>query len=156
MFLGIDWTNVNWGDVAKLLAISAVLTVVVMSAIKFLPFIPSARKRVFYFFALLVIWTPVGLITPGVAYGEWVPEQGFDKLPGAGYLPEGIDSLSRLWKAPLQFYQFPWIGQTASVSEQAPGYIVSAALGVIVVIGATWLLGKLLARREASETGSEN
>jgi cobalt/nickel transport protein len=90
----------------------------------------------------------VGLITPGVAYGEWVPEQGFEILPGAGYLPEGLDRLSRLWKAPLQFYQFPWVGQTASVSQQAPGYIVSALLGVLIVVGVTWLLGRWLARRE--------
>ncbi len=151
MFLGFDWTQVNWADVIRLLALSAALTVLVLAAIKFLPVVPAARKKLLYFFAVLVIWTPVGLITPGVAYGEWVPEQGFSQLPGAGYLPEGIDRLSRLWKAPLQFDQLPWVNQTAPVSEQAPGYILSAVLGVLIVGGATWLLGKWLARREGSE-----
>ncbi len=151
MFLGFNWTQVNWADVGRLFALSAGLSLLVLAAIKFLPVIPAARKRLAYFFAVLVIWTPIGLITPGVAYGEWVPEQGFSQLPGVGYLPEGIDSLSRLWKAPLQFYQLPWISQTASVSEQAPGYILSAVLGVLIVGGATWVLGKWLARREGSE-----
>lgn len=156
MFLGINWTQVDWIDVAKLISISAALTVVVLAVIRFLPIIPTARKKLFYFFALLVIWTPVGLITPGVAYGEWIPEQGFNILPGAGYLPQGIDTLSRLWKAPLQFYQLPWVSQTAPVSQQAPGYMISGALGVLIVIGATWLLGKWLARREQSGTGTNH
>ncbi|MCL4396014.1 MAG: hypothetical protein M1482_14630 [Chloroflexi bacterium] len=151
MFLGIDWTHVNWIDVASLLGLSTALTVVVLGAIRLLPIVPTARKKLFYLFAVLIIWAPVGLITPGVAYGEWVPEQGFDKLPGAGYLPQGVDQLSRLWKAPFQFYQLPWVSQTAPVSQQAPGYIVSAALGVGIVVGVTWLLGKWLARREGSD-----
>lgn len=150
MFLGINWARIDWIDVTKLLGISAALTMIALVAIKFLPIIPAARKKLFYFFALLVIWAPVGLITPGVAYGEWLPEQGFNVLPGAGYLPQGIDTLSRLWKAPLQFYQLPWVSQTAPVSQQAPGYILSAGVGVALVIGATWLLGKWLARREQS------
>ena len=150
MFLGIDWTHVDWVDVARLLAISAVLTLAVLAAIKYLPIIPAARKKLFYFFALLIVWTPVGLITPGVAYGEWLPGQGFNTLPGAGYLPAGIDKLSRLWKAPFQFYQLPWVSQTAPVSQQTPGYILSALVGVLLVIGLTWLLGKWLARREQS------
>lgn len=156
MFPGIDWTQVDWIDVAKLLSISAALTVIVLAAIRILPMIPAARKKMFYLFALLLIWTPVGLVTPGVAYGEWIPEQGFDKLPGVGYLPQGVDELSRLWKAPLQFYQLPWVSQTAPVSQQAPGYIFSGAVGVLVVIGATWLLGKLLARREQSDTSANH
>lgn len=156
MFLGIDWARVDWIDVTKLIGISAALTIVALAAIRFLPIIPSARKKLFYFFALLIVWAPVGLITPGVAYGEWLPEQGFNQLPGAGYLPRGIDTLSRLWKAPLQFYQFPWVSQTAPVSQQALGYIISAALGVACVIGVTWLLGKWLARREQSDEKAGN
>ncbi len=157
MFLGIDWMQVNWGDVARLLALSAGLSLAVLIALKLLPLVPAARKRILYLFALLIIWTPVGLITPGVAYGEWVPEQGFDKLPGAGYLPQGIDTLSRLWKAPLQFYQFPWVSQAAPVSQQAPGYIASALVGIVVVGGVSWLLGRWLVGREnrAAEQSGE-
>ncbi len=156
MFLGINWALVDWTDVLKLLAISAALSTVLLAAIRFLRVIPAARKKLFYFFALLVVWTPVGLITPGVAYGEWIPEQGFNTLPGAGYLPQGIDTLSRLWKAPFQFYQLPGVSQTAPVSQQAPGYILSAAVGVVLVAGATWLLGKWLAAREKSNAKAEN
>lgn len=152
MFLGFDWTQVDWVDVAKLLALSVGLTVLLFAAIKFLPFVAAGRKTLFYFFAVLIVWTPAGLITPGVAYGEWVPEQGFDKLPGAGYLPEGLDSLSRLWKAPFQFYQFPWTSQTAPVSQQALGYVVSALIGVLIVVAATWALGRWLAKRENTES----
>ena len=156
MSLGIDWTQVNWEDVAKLLTASAAVSLVALAAIKFMPFIPAARKKLFYFFTLLVIWTPIGLITPGVAYGEWVPEQGFDRLPGAGYLPEGLARLSGLWRAPLQAYQVPGVSQSAPVSAQAPGYVLSAAVGVVAVAGVTWLLGKWLARHEQSGAKAGN
>lgn len=152
MFLGIDWTQVDWTDVAKLLAVSAALTVVVLAAIKFLPIIPAARKKLFYFFAVLVIWAPAGLITPGVAYGEW----SSDSLPGIGYSPQGLASLSGLWRAPLADYQLPWIGDSASLSQQAPGYIFSGVVGVLFISGATWLLGKWLARREQSNEKAGN
>ena len=151
MFLGMDWTQVDWGNVAIMLAISVVLSVIVVAAIKFLPIIPAARKKVFYFFALLIVWTPVGLITPGTAYGEWT-----DQLPGIAYLPQGIDTLSKIWKAPLGDYQFPWVGDTASLSQQAPGYIASAVIGVLLVGGASWLLGRWLAQREQSQAKAGN
>jgi cobalt/nickel transport protein len=143
---------VNWADVGKLLAVSAALTVVVLAAIKFLPIIPAARKKLLYFFAVLVIWTPVGLITPGVAYGEW----SSDSLPGIGYSPQGLARLGGLWQAPFAGYQLPWVSGSASLSEQAPGYIFSGVMGMLLIFGATWLLGRWLARREQSNARTDN
>src|SRR5690242_13426461 len=121
MLLGIDWSQVDWGDVLRLLGISLALTLAALAAIRFLPFIPAARRRLFYLFALLIIWTPVGLITPGVAYGEWLPQPGDTALPGTTYIPQGIARLSSLWQAPLAGYQVPGVGQAAPVLQQAPG-----------------------------------
>src|SRR5713226_757716 len=70
-----------------------------------------------------------------------------DGMPGsmtrrrwAGYLPSGVESLSRTYHPLLPFYQFPWVGQTAPISQQAVGYMVSGFIG----IGAVMLLGWLL------------
>jgi cobalt/nickel transport system permease protein len=95
----------------------------------------------------LALWTPVGLITPGVAYGEYLPAQGFTTLPGAGYLPTGVESLSRAHHPLLPFYQFPWVSQTAPISQQAVGYVLSGFLGIGAVMLLGWLLYAVVRRR---------
>ncbi|MEW5721255.1 MAG: cobalt transporter CbiM, partial [Chloroflexota bacterium] len=54
--------------------------------------------------ALLAL-TPIGLLAPGTAWGEW----GRDELEqlGLGYIPAGFDQWSSLWSAPLPDYDLP-------------------------------------------------
>jgi hypothetical protein len=98
------------------------------------------RARLFLWFLLgaTIILSPIGLFATSPAWGEWGGEELKDSL---GFVPEGLDRLSTLWKAPLSEYGVP--GVDANV-----GYVLSALIGVILVVAVTWLLGKALARRQ--------
>ena len=89
--------------------------------------------------AVLAILTPAGLIIPeyfkaGSAWGEWGSDE-IKKL--VGYLPKGLEKLSDIWAAAIPDYG------TSKIS-----YIASAILGIIVVMGLTFLLGKFLGKKE--------
>jgi cobalt/nickel transport protein len=89
--------------------------------------------------AVLVILTPMGLIIPkyfkaGAAWGEWRSDE-IKKL--IGYVPKGLEKLSDIWAAAIPGYG------TSKIS-----YIVSAILGIIIIMWLTFLLGKFLDKKE--------
>ncbi|OGW78399.1 MAG: hypothetical protein A3I73_03665 [Omnitrophica bacterium RIFCSPLOWO2_02_FULL_45_16] len=96
-------------------------------------------NKLWLFIAVLIILTPIGLILPahfksGAAWGEW----GLDELRKLiGYMPEGIEKFSRLWSAPIPNY-----------GSSGISYIISAALGIFIVITSVFLIGKFLSRKE--------
>ena len=93
--------------------------------------------------AALVILTPLGLIASGTAFGEWDLEELKEKI---GYVPSGLGGLSHVWNAPLRDYGIPaWGGTTAGT---AVGYVISAAVGVLICAGVAYALGKLAARKD--------
>jgi len=87
---------------------------------------------------VLAILTPLGLLASGTAWGEWGADEFSEML---GYVPQGLERLSEIWKAPLPDYTVPGLGDV-------PAYILSAVVGMGLVILVTWGLGRLLARRE--------
>jgi hypothetical protein len=103
--------------------------------------------------AILVVLTPLGLILPGVfgtetAWGEWSTEE-VHKL--VGFVPSKMAHLSQLWKAPLPDYALQ--GQeNARLPALGGSYLLSAVVGVAVVALVTILLGRVLARRDKSDT----
>lgn len=86
----------------------------------------------------LVILTPMGLLAPGTAWGEWGREE-LEQL-GLGYIPAGFDQWSNLWGAPLPDYDIP------ALNNPTIAYIISAVFGAAVVILAILALGWLLTR----------
>jgi len=99
----------------------------------------SVRLRTLWFaLGVLVVATPLGLLAPGTAWGEW----GADELTrmGLSFIPEGLARLSSLWGAPLRDYDLPALGN-ASLA-----YVLSALLGVAVIAIIFWLFGMLLLR----------
>ncbi|MBE0699922.1 MAG: cobalt transporter CbiM [Anaerolineaceae bacterium] len=88
---------------------------------------------------VLIIISPVGLLAPGTAWGEW----GTEELSSMGlaFIPQGMEKLSTLWGAPLADYDLPGLGNANM------GYILSAAVGILVVLVVVWLFGTLLTRR---------
>lgn len=88
---------------------------------------------------VLVVASPLGLLAPGTAWGEWgtheLTKMGFNTLPG------GLERLSRLWGAPMAGYDLPALGNVSL------GYLLSAALGIIVVALVIWLFTMLLTAR---------
>ena len=97
---------------------------------------------------VLALLSPLGLLLPehfkaGSAWGEWGADE-FQKI--IGYVPQGLQKLGDLWKAPLPDYAFKgW--EEKGLTHLSFAYIVSAVLGVVVVASLAWLLAKVLAKR---------
>lgn len=102
---------------------------------------------------ILVVLSPLGLILPawlgaGSAWGEWSSEE-IGKLVGC--VPSGMERIAQLWRAPMPDYALP--GQeNAPIPALSASYILSAVVGVAAVVALTLLIGKVLARRENSES----
>ena len=97
---------------------------------------------------VLIVLSPLGLILPeyfkaGAAWGEW----GIDEMKKlAGYVPQGLEKLSRLWNAPLPDYAFKgW--EERGLSHLSFAYIISALVGIAITVIAVLFIGKLLARK---------
>lgn len=93
---------------------------------------------------ILMILTPLGLLAAGTAWGEW----GTEEIKGlAGYVPRGLARLSDIWRAPLPGYSFRGL-EKATFLKSSLAYIVSALLGVAIVVAIVYLLGRFLASKE--------
>jgi hypothetical protein len=86
---------------------------------------------------VLVALVPLGLIAQGTAYGEWGPD---DLQSAVGYIPSGFGSLAGWWHAPLDGYDLP--GEHDNILTQAPGYYISAIIGILAAGGAIYIIGK--------------
>ncbi len=92
---------------------------------------------------LMVVLTPLGLLAPGTAGFEW----GAEALGGmVGYVPAGLARMDQLWgAAPLRGYNLPGAGE--SFWQLAPGYVLSAVVGVSLIFAAVYGARVALARR---------
>lgn len=88
--------------------------------------------------AALLILAPLGLLAPGTAWGEWSREELAGL--GLGYIPAGFDRFSGIWSAPLSGYDLPLL------NNPAVGYIFSGVLGVALLLGVLFALGRLVDR----------
>jgi cobalt/nickel transport system permease protein len=94
----------------------------------------------------LVLLTPLGLLAPGGAFGEDAPKN----LPlgrlGLTAVPSGMRQYTDFWRHSVLAGYGSGTGQ-----NQALGYVLSAAIGILVVGLASWalawLLGRALGRR---------
>ncbi len=89
---------------------------------------------------VLAILSPIGLLASGDAWGEWGAEE-FQKV--LGYIPQGLKHFSSLWNAPLPDYTIP------GIHNDFVGYIGAAVVGIALVALFTWILGKVLAKKES-------
>lgn len=108
----------------------------------------STIRRLVIGLLVLAVLTPIGLWLPelykaGAAWGEW----GSDELKEmVGYVPKGMQGLENLWtKTILAGYG---VSGWTSPFLAALGYIISALLGIAVVGGLGFLLGRVLASKE--------
>jgi hypothetical protein len=102
--------------------------------------------RSFYgLIAVLVIATPLGLLATGTAYGEW---GGSELAQRIGYVPRGLARLGDLWAGVLPDY-----GQSnATGAFGVIMYVVSALIGLALLIGIAWLLVRVARRRGGAKT----
>ncbi len=104
----------------------------------------TVRHRLGWAWAALaaaVLLTPIGLLAPGTAWGEWGRAE-LENL-GLGYIPVGYDRWANLWSAPLADYTIPALDANL-------GYIFSAMLGIAAVVIAIFALGWLFGSRPAT------
>jgi cobalt/nickel transport system permease protein len=114
--------------------------------------LPTARK-LWLALAALLIFTPLGILAVGSAWGEWSAQdfsspQARREIAAASHnqappsaAPRGLERLSSIWSAPLSRYAPSFI-RSASF-----GYLVSAMVGVGLIIALALLLNWLLAGR---------
>lgn len=86
--------------------------------------------------AVLIATSPLGLLAPGTAWGEWGTAQLAER--GLSSVPVGLQNLSGLWGAPVAGYKLHALGNANL------GYVLSAALGIFIVALVIWLFGMLL------------
>ena len=88
------------------------------------------QKKLWIGLLVMALLTPLGILLPNKfnteeAWGEW----GADTLQKLlGYVPERLEKLADLWKAPIPDYSFG--GEEASMTIQLISYIVSGLLGI--------------------------
>jgi cobalt/nickel transport system permease protein len=87
--------------------------------------------------------TPLGLLAPGTAWGEWGSHQLAEL--GLKFIPEGLLKLEGLWGAPMAGYEVPALGNASL------GYVVSALLGVVLVSVIVVLFAALFTGRKPAE-----
>ena len=85
---------------------------------------------------VLIVASPLGLLAPGTAWGEWNAEE-LSRM-GLHSIPTGLEKLSTLWGAPLARYNLPILGNTSL------GYVLSAIVGIAVTALIVWLFTLLL------------
>ncbi|MBI4685470.1 MAG: PDGLE domain-containing protein [Nitrospirae bacterium] len=109
----------------------------------------SRLKKLWIGIGLLILLSPLGLILPkvfkaGSAWGEWSAEE-IEKI--VGYIPKGIKKFSDIWKSPIPDYSF---SEWDSGIKSYIGYIISGIIGVLLVVGVSILIGKILARKNGN------
>ena len=147
---GADWSRVDWPSVASMLFVTAVVGLVLVPAAYLL--LPRTLKRVGTAFVAMAVLAPLGLIAPGLAYGEG---GAADVEAAFGYVPSGLRELSGVFSAPLAGYNLPvpfFSQASAPLWHAALGYEIAGIVGVILVGGAVYAIARTLLG--ASRTGA--
>jgi cobalt/nickel transport system permease protein len=114
----------------------------------------AAARPLWVGVALLLIFTPLGILAAGTAWGEWsardfsnpaarqriVAASGHHPLPSSA--PSGIKRLSSLWSAPFAGYRSPWVHQRFFA------YMMSALVGAGLILAMFLFLSWLVQRNE--------
>lgn len=97
-------------------------------------------KKLWLVLGAFIILSPLGLIATGTAFGEW----GVDQLPEeVGFIPKGLAKLADFWThSPLPDYGVP--GMDATFAQSAGGYILSAIVGVLMIVLVISLFSKIV------------
>jgi hypothetical protein len=111
----------------------------------------NITKKLWLGIGILALISPLGIILPkwfnaGGAWGEW----GLDEIEKlAGFVPEGMKHLAEKWKAPLPDYALPI--ENKGLLVESLGYVLSALIGIALVVGVMYIITKLLGGRKTSE-----
>jgi cobalt/nickel transport protein len=90
--------------------------------------------------AILILLTPLGLLAPGEAWGEW----GIEDWNVSESWKSVAERMANIWSAPLPDYNLPGWEEGALPYL---GYIISAIIGVVLIVLITIAIGRILARK---------
>ncbi|ATW27594.1 cobalt transporter CbiM [Candidatus Formimonas warabiya] len=93
-------------------------------------------KKLWYGLIGLMIFAPLGLLASGTAWGEWSGEEMQGLL---GFIPQGMAKYADIWTAALPDYSIP--GFEGTFMQSALAYIVSAIVGLLLILLITSLIG---------------
>jgi hypothetical protein len=104
------------------------------------------KKQLWIALLVICLLTPAGILLPkffksGDAWGEWDNKQVREKV---GYEPEEMKKDAALWKAPIKDYSIEQ--EPKSVLSESINYMVSAAVGIGIIVIITWLTLKFYKR----------
>ncbi len=107
-------------------------------------------KKLWYAVGTLVLLSPLGILVPnlfksGSAWGEWNLEEIEKQV---GFVPQGMQRLSELWRAPMPDYS-PIAGR--GLAGDLLGYVLSGAVGVAIIGVLMYGIAKLLANKDDSK-----
>ena len=128
---GADWSTVNWADVGVMLIITLGIAIVLIPLVWFI--VPKSLRKAATTFVAIAILTPLGLIAPGIAFGEGSPD---DVKKAFGYIPQGLQQLSGIFSAPFDGYnvKLPFFDDpNAPLWHQGIGYEISGILGILLI-----------------------
>jgi hypothetical protein len=96
----------------------------------------------------MALLTPLGIYLPKIAgsdeaWGEWGAETIAKML---GYVPESMKKIANIWKAPVPDYNFG--GEGGSSGVQAAWYMLSALIGIFVVVLVIYCITRMLSSHE--------
>lgn len=104
--------------------------------------------------SLLLILTPLGLLSVGSAWGEWSPDELKSLLSNQSSNPQtspsGLQHFATLWNAPVPDYA------PRFAPNQTLGYLLSAVLGVALIAVAFFLLQRMLGMTRRPRTFLES
>ncbi len=103
----------------------------------------SNISKLWWGIAGLVILSPLGLLAPGTAWGEW----GLEEIKQlVGTTPPGMARLAEKWNALFPDYTLRGFDKT--FGQSAAGYILSAVVGIAVTVGLTYLFARYAAAKQ--------
>lgn len=90
---------------------------------------------------VIVLLTPLGLLAPGTAWGEW----GLDEIKSKiGFVPAGMKQFSEIIKAILPDYSLP--GFDKNFFQLSVGYIFSAIVGIGIILVVYKIFERIMVR----------
>lgn len=100
-------------------------------------------RKLWFWIVVLTVLSPLGLLAQGTAWGEWGTDELKEML---GMVPQGLAKLAETWHAVLPDYSVPGLDKT--FAQQAVGYIISAVVGLVVIVILSYFIGRALAKGE--------
>jgi len=96
----------------------------------------SKIKYLYIIIGILILATPIGLLAKGTAWGEWGAEEISNLV---GFVPKGMEEGFQ-FNSPIPDYSFGFL-------KEYLGYILSAIIGVTIILIIFKVLGKINLKR---------